>query len=179
MSVKAPVYGLLAEFDNPARLIAAIRCARLDGYEQLEAYTPIPVEGVHEALKRRRTRLPWLVFLGGLFGAIGGHFLQYYTNVIDYPLNVGGRPLNSWPAFLMVTFEVTVLLAALAAVVGMLALNGLPRLHHPVFNVPEFALASRNRFFLCVRAADIRFDLDRTRSLLAELEPLGIWEVPP
>jgi hypothetical protein len=178
MPVKPTVYGLLAEFDSPTRLLEAVRCARREGYDRLEAFTPIPVEGLREELGRRRSWLPLIVLLGGVAGAALGYVVQYYTNAIDDPLNVGGRPLNSWPAFLVVTFEVAVLVAALTAVVAMPILSGLPMPYHPVFNVPRFALASRNRFFLCVRATDPHFDANGTRRFLDELRPQGVWEVP-
>src|SRR6185369_15156856 len=132
------VYGVLAEFAGPSELTHAVRQAREAGYTRLDAYTPFAVEGVNEALGLHRNWLPLLVLLGGITGAVGGYFMQYYASVISYPVNIGGRPLHSWPMFIPVTFELTILAAAFAAVLGMLALNGLPRPHHPLFNVPEF-----------------------------------------
>jgi hypothetical protein len=158
-------------------LRSATQQAYADGYRRMDAYTPFPVEGLAEALGLHRTRLPLVVLLGGLVGCIGGFALQYYAAVIDYPINVGGRPLNSWPAFVPVTFETTILCAALAAVLGMLALNGLPMPYHPVFNVPRFELATRDHFFLCIEATDPRFDRQGTRQFLERLGSREVTEV--
>ena len=124
----------------------------------MEAYTPIPLHGLTDALGTRPTRLPYLTLTGALLGGVGGYALQYYCSVIAYPMNVGGRPFHSWPSFVPIVFELAVLGAALFSVLGMLALNGLPMPYHPLFNVPEFRLASRNRFFLCIEARDPAFD---------------------
>jgi hypothetical protein len=175
----APVYGLLAEFDSPEELVAAGERAYADGYRRLDAYTPFPVHGLAEAIGFRTNRLPLLVLLGGIVGAGVGFFSQYYAAVIDYPINVGGRPLNSWPAFIPITFEVTILVAATTAVLGMLALNGLPQPYHPVFNAPRFALATRDRFFLCIEATDTRFDSEATRRFLEGLGAKGVTDVEP
>ena len=171
------LHGLMAEFDNPSSLVEAAERARLAGYRQMDAYSPIPIEELSEALGLRRTRLPILVFLGGLFGGIGGYSLQYWSQTMAYTMNVGGRPFHSWPQFIPVTFETTVLGAALTAFVGMWALNRLPQPYHPVFNVPEFARASTDRFFLCIEAADPRFDRSGTRQFLEGLHPVGVSEV--
>jgi hypothetical protein len=179
MQAKAALYGLMAEFDSAGDLLDAARRAYEAGYRRLDAYSPFPVHGLAEAIGFRRTRLPYLVLLGGLVGGLGGYYLQYWVSVIDYPLNVGGRPLHSWPAFIPVTFELIILVAALAAVLGMLALNGLPMPYHPVFNVPAFELATRNRFFLCIEATDPKFDVEETRRFLESLKPHGVYEVEP
>ena len=167
----ATVYGLMAEFEDPTALVAATQQAHREGYRRMDAYSPFPIEELHEALGGHHTRLPFIVLVGGLFGCIGGYSLEYWVSAMAYPINVGGRPLHSWPAFIPVTFECTILVAALSAVFGMLALNGLPMPYHPVFNVPRFALASRNRFFLCIEAHDKKFDLNETRSFLETLNP--------
>jgi hypothetical protein len=177
MNKEAPIYGLLAEFENPDELIGAVRRARAAGYRRMDAYTPFPVDHLAEELGFHHTALPLIVLIGGLVGCAGGFFLQYWISVIDYPVNIGGRPLNSWPAFIPVTFETTILCAALAAVLGMLALNGLPMPYHPLFNSPRFALASRNRFFLCIEAADKKFNREVTGKFLSELKPKGVSEV--
>ncbi len=177
MKTKPPIYGLMAEFDNPADLLAAARRARGEGYRRMDAYTPFPVEGLAEAIGFHHTRLPLVVLIGGIVGCFGGYLLQYYTSVIDFPLNVGGRPFHSWPSFIPVTFEMTILGAALSAVLGMLALNGLPMPYHPVFNVDRFALATRDRFFLCIEATDPEFDREGTKRFLESLQPRGVYEV--
>lgn len=173
------LYGLLAEFDGPQRLQAAVERARDAGYRAMDAYTPFPVEGVAEALGARGRLLPPVALAGGLAGMAGGYFLQYYASVVAYPLDVGGRPFHSWPAFVPITFELTILGAALATVLGMLALNGLPMPYHPLFNVPEFELASRSRFFLCIEARDARFDPTETRRFLESLAPRRVFDVEP
>ena len=173
------LYGLMAEFATPTALVQAAERARLEGYRQMDAYSPIPIEELNEALGLRRTRLPILVFLGGLLGGIAGYSLEYWTQAIAYPLNVGGRPFNSWPQYIPVTFETTVLGAALSAFVGMWALNKLPMPYHPVFNVPAFARASRDRFFLCIETTDPRFDRYQTAKFLESLHPVGVSEVAP
>jgi Alternative complex III, ActD subunit len=174
---RTPLYGLMAEFDTPTALVTAIHKARAAGYRSMDAYSPIPVEEVAEALHIHDRLLPILVFLGGLAGCIGGFALASWTSAVDYPINVGGRPFFSWPAYLPITFECTVLLAAITAVFGLLALNGLPMPYHPVFNVPQFALATREKFFLCIEARDPQFDREQTRRFLEGLEPLSVAEV--
>ncbi len=174
MRARTPIYGLMAEFDDPNALVSAAQQARLEGYRRMDAYSPFPIEELHEALGAHHTKLPLIVLIGGILGGIGGYFLQYWANALEYPLNVAGKPFNSWPMFIPVTFETTILAAALTTVLGMLALNGLPQPFHPVFNVPRFALASRNRFFLCIESRDAKFNIEKTRAFL---QSLGTREV--
>ena len=171
------LYGVMAEFDHSDKLIAAVKSVRAAGYTRMDAYTPYAIEDLQHALGHDKSNLPWLVLIGGIAGAVGGFLLQYWTSVVAYPLNVGGRPLNSWPSFVPVTFECTILVAAVTAVFSMLALNGLPMPHHPVFNVRRFALASRDRYFLCIESKDPKFDHDDTAKFLWTLEPTHVAEV--
>jgi Protein of unknown function (DUF3341) len=173
------IYGLIAEFDTPTELVNAAERTRLAGYRDFDAYSPIPIEELSEAMGMRRTRLPLIVLIGGICGGLAGYGLEYWSSVIEYPMNVGGRPFHSWPQFIPVTFETTVLGAALAAFVGMWALNGLPQPYHPVFNVPAFERASRDRFFIVIEARDARFDLTATKQFLQGLHPLGVSDVAP
>ncbi len=168
---RKPPFALMAEFHSSKELINAIRESHKAGYKQMEAYTPYPIEEVWEELGHHRSWLPLIVLIGGILGCLGGFFLQYWASVINYPLNVGGRPLNSWIAFIPVTFETTVLFAAGAAVLGMFALNKLPMPYHPVFGVERFALASRDRYFLAIAAWDEKFDRVETEQFLQSLNP--------
>lgn len=169
----------MAEFNSPEEVVEAASMAHAAGYRKMEAYTPFPVEGLSEAVGHSKTRLPWLVFAAGLVGCFGGFFMQYWMLVIDYPINVGGRPFNSWPQFIPITFELTVLCASLTGVIGMIALNGLPMPYHPVFNVRRFERASTDGFFLCIESIDPKFDAESTRSFLAEIpHATEITEVP-
>ena len=177
MKRRFPIYGMMAEFENPTAVVEAARSAYEEGYRKMDAYTPYPIEELTEAIGFRHTRLPLIVLIGGIIGCLGGYFLCYWVSAIAYPLNVGGRPLHSWPAFIPVTFETTILVAALSAVFGMLALNGLPTPYHPVFNVPRFELASRNSFFLCIESADPKFDPEKTRAFLEGLDPREVTDV--
>jgi hypothetical protein len=172
------LYGLMAEFDEPESLLAAARRASAAGYRRMDAYAPMPVEGLAEAVGYTSNIVSQMVFVAGLAGAAGGFGLMYWITVIAYPHNVAGRPLNSWPAYIPITFECMVLLACLTAVVGMLALNGLPQPYHPVFNAVQFERASKDRFFLCIEAADPKFDEDATRDLLEGLHPREVIDVP-
>ncbi len=172
-----PLYGLMAEFEDPNALVDATRRAYAEGYREMDAYSPFPIEELSEALGIHSTAVPLLVLCGGIVGGVSAWGLEYWVSAIAYPLNVGGRPFNSWPAFVPVTFEMTVLVAALTAVFGMLALNRLPMPYHPVFNTPRFALATRDRFFLCIEATDPKFDRDLTRSFLQGLTPREVSEV--
>lgn len=174
-----PLYGLLAEFHAPEAIVKAAEAVHAAGYREVDAYTPYPMEEVLDALHLHRTYVPQLALTGGLLGLAGGFGFEYWASAIAYPLNVGGRPLFSWPAFVVPAFETTVLGAALATVVGMLLLNGFPQPYHPVFNVKSFATASRDRFFLCIEARDARFDLEKTRALLRKLGAFEVSEVQP
>ena len=174
---KHTIYGLMAEFSTPEQLLEAARRTQNAGYRRIDAFAPFPIEGLADAVGFRRTRLPLVVLIAGIIGGSTGFYLQYYAAAVSYPLNVGGRPLNSWPAFIPITFELTILFAAFAAVFGMLAMNGLPTPYHPVFNVRRFALASRDRFFLCVKARDPMFDIKKTRQFLETLNSRGVSEI--
>jgi hypothetical protein len=172
------LFGLLAEFRSADELVAAAARVHQEGYRDFEAYSPLPVEGLAEAVGFHRTGMPLIVLIGGIIGFLAGYGLQYYATVVWYPLNIGGRPLHSWPAYIPVVFEMTVLVAVLSAVLGMLALNGLPRPHHPLFAIPQFDRATQDRFFLCVLRRDKAFDTNRTRELLQQLGPTEVIDVP-
>jgi len=174
---RTAIYGVMAEFDNPTDVVAATRRAHEEGYRNIDAYSPYPIEALSEAVGPHKERLPLIVLIGGIVGLIGGYALQYYVSVWNYPLNVGGKPLHSWPAFIPITFETTVLGAAMAAIFGMLALNGLPEPYHPVFNVPNFALASRDRFFLVIEARDPKFEREATTGFLRSLGAQEVSDV--
>ena len=171
------IYGLVAEFGEPTTLVAATRRAYAAGYRKMDAYSPIPIEGLHEELGFHATRLPLIVLIGGLVGLAAGYGLEYWSSVIAYPMNIGGRPLHAWPSFIPVAFETTILGAALAAVLGMLALNGLPEPYHPIFNAPRFRMASRNAFFLCIESKDAQFNREATEAFLKSLQPQEVTEV--
>jgi len=178
--MKQPVsrlYGVMAEFDNPSDLVAAARRTYEAGYRRINGYSPYPIEELSEAIGFTHTSLPLLVFIGGVVGGLGGFFMQYWMEVLNYPLNVGGKPFNSWPAFIPITFECTILVAAFVAVFGMLALNKLPQPYHPVFNAPNFALATRDRFFLVVEASDRKFKHEAVTEFMKELQPKDLVDV--
>jgi hypothetical protein len=175
---RTPIYGIMAEFDSPSDLVAAARRTYEAGYQKIDAYSPFPIEELAEAIGFHHNAVPLVVLIGGLVGCVSGYALQYWVSVITYPINVGGRPFHSWPAFIVVTFEMTILFAGLAAVLGMLALNGLPMPYHPVFNVPRFAFATKDRFFLMIFSTDSKFNTLETRRFLESLSPRSISEVP-
>ena len=174
----AKIYGLLAEFEQPEDLLEAAKRAHAEGYRVMEAYTPFPVHGLSEAVGFRKTKLPTIVLCGGLTGAISGFTLQCFANLYHYPINIGGRPHYSWPAFIVPTFEMTILFSAFAAVLGMLALNGLPQPFHPLFNSSAFELASRSHFFLCIEFTDPKFDLNTTKTFLESMNPHSVNIIP-
>lgn len=178
MDTNPGLYGLAAEFDDPTALVQAARAAREAGYTRLDAYSPFPVEGLPEALGFYRTKMPLIILIGGIIGAVGGFALQYYCAAVSYPINVAGRPLNSWPSWIPVTFELTVLIASLTAVFGLLARCGLPMPYHPLFHVPRFSRATRDSFFLCIEAVDPRFERTTTKDFLTGLNPREVSEVP-
>jgi hypothetical protein len=177
MELKPPLYGLMAEFDSPSELVAAAEKTYEAGYRKIDGYSPFPIPDLFDAIGDHKTKMPLVVLIGGIIGCISGFFMQYYIEVIDYPINVGGKPFNSWPAFIPITFEMTVLCAALAGVFGMLALNGFPQPYHPVFNVPRFELATRDRFFLVIEARDAKFDHAETRRFLESLNAREVSDV--
>ncbi len=171
------LYGLMARFDSPEALMEAAEKAHAAGYRRMDAFSPMPIEGLAEAVGFRHTALPLVVLCGGILGGLTGFFLQYYGSVLGYPLNVAGKPLNSWPAFIPITFELTVLFAAITCVFGMLAMNGLPTPYHPVFNVPNFDRASRDQFFLCIKARDAQFEARKTGEFLKSLGATEVSEI--
>jgi Protein of unknown function (DUF3341) len=173
-----PIYGLMAEFDSPTELVLAARKTNAAGYKKIDAYSPFPIEELAEAIGFHRNGVPAVVLAGGILGCLSGYLLQWWISVVSYPVNVGGRPYHSAPAFIVVTFEMTILCAVLAAVFGMLALNGLPMPYHPVFNVPRFRFATKDRFFLIVFSSDPKYTSTGTRAFLESLAPRSISEVP-
>jgi hypothetical protein len=175
---RPPIYGLLAEFDSPSELVAAARRAYEEGYRRMDGYSPFPVEELSEAIGFHRDNVSLVVLIGGIVGCVGGYLMQWWISAVSYPINVGGRPYHSWPAFIPVTFETTVLVAGVFAVLGMLALNGLPMPYHPVFHEPRFAFATRDRFFFAIEARDPKFDRIGTRRFLESLNPHAVTEVP-
>lgn len=173
-----PIYGMMAEFDTPAALVEATKRTYQAGYKRIDAYTPFPVEGLADEIGFHRDEVPLVVLIGGMLGGLTGYLMQYWMSAVAYPLNIGGKPYHSWPAFIVITFEMTILFAGISAVFGMLALNGLPMPYHPVFNVPRFTRASRDRFFLVVFSSDGKYDPAATRQFLESLDPRSVSEVP-
>src|SRR6476659_9922806 len=172
-----PIYGMMAEFDSASDLVAAARKTYEAGYRKIDAYSPFPIEELAEAIGFHKNRVPLVTLIGGLFGGLGGYFMQYWMNVDSYPVVIGGKPYHSWPAFIVVTFEMTILFGGIFAVLGMLALNGLPMPYHPVFNVSRFAMATKDRFFLIVFSTDLKYSPAGTRQCLESLGPRSISEV--
>jgi len=175
--MKPPIYGVMAEFDNPTSLVNAAREARERGYRKLDAYSPFPIEALTEALHLPKSKLPLIVLIGGILGGLTGYLMQYYVTVIYFPINIAGRPLHSWPMYIVITFELTILFAAISAVFGLLAVCGLPMPYHTAFNVKRFERASRNSFFLCIEAADPLFDRKGTEDFLESLDAREVCEV--
>ncbi|MGA9884411.1 MAG: DUF3341 domain-containing protein [Candidatus Acidiferrales bacterium] len=171
------MYGLMAEFETPEDVLAAAHRTRAAGYQRIDAFSPIPVEGLAEAIGFDWTSLPIVTLIGGILGGLTGFFMCWYANVISFPLDIGGKPFNSWPAWIPITFELTILGGAIATVVGMLAMNGLPTPYHPVFNVDRFALSTTDKFFLCIKSRDKKFDLAETKAFLEGLNPHGVFEI--
>ena len=172
------IYGIMAEFDSASDLVAAARKTHEAGYRKIDAYSPFPVEELAEAIGFHKNRVPLVTLIGAIIGGLSGYLMQYWIAAVDYPINVGGRPFHSWPSFIVVTFEMTILFGGIFAVLGMLALNGLPMPYHPVFNVPRFAMATKDRFFLIVFSTDPKYSPTGTRQFLESLGPRSISEVP-
>lgn len=175
---EAELFGVMAEFDSAQSVVEAARLVVAEGFTRVEAYTPVPVEDLNDIIHRKRTKLPRFILAGGLTGMASGFVLQYWTSVLDYPLNIGGRPLASWPAFVIPSYELTILFAALTAAIGMIAMNGLPQPYHAVFNVPRFSMASSDKFFLVVESDDPKFDREQTTRFLGDLGAKGVYDVP-
>lgn len=173
-----PIYGLMAEFENVNDAITAARSTTAAGYRKVDAYAPFPVEELSEAIGFHKNGVALICLIGGLLGGTAAYILQWWINTISYPVNIGGRPFHSWPSFIIVTFEMTILFSGLSAVFGMLALNGLPMPYHPVFNVPQFNAASKDRFFIVIFSSDKKYDPVGTRQFLEGLNPISVAEVP-
>jgi hypothetical protein len=172
-----PIYGLMAEFKTPEKLLAAVKAARAAGYQMMDAYSPFPIDGLAEELTKNSKRIEWIAFFGGFFGILVGVALQYYGAVLAYPMNIGGRPLISWPAYVPICFELMVLFSVFALVFAMFFFNKLPQPYHPVFNVSEFSLVSKNRFFIVIENKDTLFNLQKTFIFLETLNAENIFEV--
>ena len=177
--MKPDVYGVMAEFDNPSDLVNATRAVCQQGYKKVDTYTPFPIEELNDILHLHKNKLSLIVLCGGILGGLTGFLLQYFITVIYFPINVVGRPLNSWPSYIIITFELTILFGCISAVLGMLALCGLPMPYHPVFNVPRFSAASHDRFFLCIETRDKQFEYAKTKQFLQSLGPKDVYDVEP
>jgi hypothetical protein len=171
------LYGVMAEFEDPSSLVNAARTAYHNGFRKLDAYTPFPIEELSEALHLHKNKLPLIVLIGGILGGLTGYLMQYYVTVIYFPINIAGRPLHSWPSYIVITFELTILFASIASVLGLLGLCGLPMPYHPVFNIPRFSAATRDRFFLCIESTDPLFDLEKTSKFLEDMDAKEVSEV--
>jgi uncharacterized membrane protein len=171
------IYGVMAEFEDPTSLVNAARAAYQQGFRKLDAYTPFPIEELHEVLHLHKNKLPLIVLLGGICGGLTGYLMQYFITVIYFPINIAGRPLHSWPSYIIITFELTILFGAISAVLGLMGLCGLPMPYHPTFNVPRFSAATHDRFFLCIEAADPLFDLQNTSRFLEGMDPKEVSQV--
>jgi hypothetical protein len=178
MARRDPIYGIMAEFDSPTALLEAARKTYQAGYKKIDAYSPFPIDGLAEEIGFLHDEVPLVVLICGIIGGLSGYLMQYWCDAIDYPLNIGGRPYHSWPAFIVITFEMTILFGGISALLGMLALNGLPMPYHPVFNVPRFSSASKDRFFLIVFSSDKKYDPDETFKFMHALNPRSVSEVP-
>jgi hypothetical protein len=178
MAKRDPIYGIMAEFDSAQALVDAAKKTHEAGYKKIDAYSPFPIEGLAEEIGFHFDEIPLTVLIGGIIGGCTGYLMQYWMSAVDYPLNIGGKPPHSWPAFIVITFEMTILFAGISAVLGMLAFNGLPMPYHPVFNVPRFAFASKDRFFLIVFSSDKKYNRAETRRFLETLDPRSVSEVP-
>lgn len=177
MNPNREIHGMLAMFETHEDLLNAARRAYARGYRKMDAYSPFPIEGLARALGRKYTAVPFLVLFGGATGCLGGYIMQWFAMAVDYPLNVGGRPFHSWPQYIPITFELTVLIAALTGFFCVIILNRFPQPYHPVFNVPEFSRATQDRFFLCIEAGDPKFHTDEVENFLQGLGPEAVWEV--
>ena len=173
------LYGIMAEFQSAQQLVDAAAAARKEGYVEMDAYSPFPIPEIDHAIGIKRTILPWVILIMGIIGGSLGFFMQWYSATIHYPLNIGGRPVNSWPMFVPITFEMTILFSAFTAGIGMLIMNGFPKHYHPVFNVPSFERASSESFFLCIEHTDAKFDREQTSAFLKSLNPIEVSEVAP
>ncbi|MCG7393440.1 DUF3341 domain-containing protein [Microvirga sp. ACRRW] len=172
------IYGIIAEFETPDALADAVRRAKRAGFTQIDAFSPFPLTDLAREMGTRTTAIPWIALVAGLIGAGLQYGAQYWMNAIDYPLNVGGRPLNSWPTFIPSTLIVAILWAGTATLLGLLLILRLPRLHHPVFSVHDFKRASEDRFFLCILGSDPLFEPDGVRCFLEAQLPTSVREVP-
>ncbi len=173
------LFGVMAEFESSQELVDAARKAVARGFTKLEGYSPVPIEELNDIIHKKRTILPKIVLAGGLTGMATGFALQYWASVLEYPMNVGGRPQASWPTFIIPSYELTILFASLSAAIGMIVLNGLPQPYHAVFNVPRFSLASSDKFFLVIESTDPNFEARSTKDFLSGLGAKGVYDVEP